>query len=94
MKKRPVLRIVLIVTALLALLSTLGVGVLAETPQPTTESETPMADEATTDDAPAPTATALLEGIIETRTPEPTATPGLIEEEVEKLAKAAGVHQS
>ena len=43
-------------------------------------------------DTPAPTATALLEGVIETRTPEPTATPGLIADEVEKLARATGLY--
>jgi MscS family membrane protein len=94
MKKKLGLYIVLIVASLLVLLSTLGTVVLAETPQPetATESETPTGD-TPTGDAPAPTATALLEGVVETRTPEPTATPGLLEEEVERLARATGLYR-
>jgi small-conductance mechanosensitive channel len=76
--------------------------VSAETPQPdiapesTAEHDTSTAEPdtaATEDDAPAPTATGVLEGVIETRTPEPTATPGLIAEEVEKLARATGLYR-
>jgi len=94
MKARPVLRTILIVASLLVLISTLGTVVLAQTPQPgTTPGSTAEPDTAATEgDTPAPTATALLEGVIETRTPEPTATPGLLEEEVEKLAEATGLH--
>jgi MscS family membrane protein len=38
-----------------------------------------------------PTATRLLEGVVETRTPMPTATPGRIEREVNQLAARAGL---
>jgi small-conductance mechanosensitive channel len=41
--------------------------------------------------APAPTATPLLGGVIVTRTPEPTATPGLVEREVEEALVRAGL---
>ena len=75
-----------------------GIGSFAETtqpettPEPMTDGETPAEGEAPTGETPAPTATALLEGIVETRTPEPTATPGLLAEEVEKLARATGLY--
>lgn len=39
----------------------------------------------------APTATTPLEGLVETRTPEPTATPGQIAREVEKAVARAGL---
>ena len=38
-----------------------------------------------------PTATRVLEGVVETRTPVPTATPGRIEREVNRLAARAGL---
>jgi len=40
---------------------------------------------------PAPTPTELLEGVIVTRTPQPTATPGRVEQQVEELAETAGL---
>jgi MscS family membrane protein len=43
---------------------------------------------------PAPTPTDLLEGVIITRTPEPTATPGRIEQQVEELAETVGLAQT
>ncbi|MGD8622939.1 MAG: mechanosensitive ion channel family protein [Anaerolineae bacterium] len=38
-----------------------------------------------------PTATDLLEGVVVTRTPEPTATPGRVEQQVEELVDIAGL---
>jgi MscS family membrane protein len=58
---------------------------LAQTPAPS-EGTAPAAG-----DTPAPTPTALLDELIMTRTPEPTATPGRIEQQVEELAKKAGL---
>jgi small-conductance mechanosensitive channel len=43
---------------------------------------------------PTPEATDLLEGVIMTRTPEPTATPGRIERQVEELAETVGLAQT
>jgi len=40
---------------------------------------------------PEPTAASLLEGVVETRTPEPTATPGRTEQRVEQFAARAGL---
>ena len=42
-------------------------------------------------EAPVATPTALLEEIIMTRTPEPTATPGRVEQQVEELAETVGL---
>jgi hypothetical protein len=100
MKERGVPWSVLLVASLLVLLFALGIAVLAETPQPETTpestigDETPTEDEAPTGETPAPTATALLEGVIETRTPVPTATPGLISEEVERFARTTGLYRA
>ena len=93
MKERAILRTVLTVASLLVLLSALAMGVLADTPQPgTTPESTAERDTAATEgDTPAPTATALLEGVIETRTPEPTVTPSMIQQEVAKLVARAGL---
>jgi small-conductance mechanosensitive channel len=40
---------------------------------------------------PAPTPTDLLEGVIMTRTPEPTATPGRVEQQVEEVVETIGL---
>ena len=45
-------------------------------------------------EAPVATPTALLEEIIMTRTPEPTATPGRLEQQVEELAETVGLAQT
>jgi MscS family membrane protein len=54
------------------------------------ESETPTG-EVPAGETPAPTATSLFEGVITTRTPEPTATPGVLAEQAEQLATAVGL---
>jgi small-conductance mechanosensitive channel len=58
--------------------------VSAQTPEPPTP----------TDATPAPTATDVLEGIISTRTPEPTATPGVIQQQVEEVVEIIGLAQT
>jgi len=59
---------------------------MAQTPV----SETPTG-EASTGEAPAPTITRPFEGVVTTRTPEPTATPGVLTEQAEQLATAIGL---
>ena len=69
------------VLALLALLLTVGGMASANTPEPTSlEGE-----------GPAPTPTGLLDDVIMTRTPVPTATPGALQQEVAKLVARAGL---
>ena len=86
MEKRQLLFLVVCAVALLALFSTTGAQASADTPVP--------ADAATTapeGDEPAPTATGILEEVIAPRTPEPTATPGAVQEQVETLVARAGL---
>ncbi len=59
---------------------------MAQTPG----SETPTG-EVTTGETPAPTVTRPFEGVVTTRTPEPTATPGVLAEQAEQLATAVGL---
>jgi MscS family membrane protein len=83
----------------IGLLGASQLAVVAQTsePQATPEGTAGFAAEGVTPgdaaegDGPGPTATSLLEGIVETRTPVPTATPGLIGREVERLASRAGL---
>jgi MscS family membrane protein len=105
MNERSGLRIVLLVL-FVVLLSAFGQTGLAQTPtapaEPTpgatteavTQSSTPevMAEDGTpTDEEPAPTPTKLLEGVILTRTPMPTATPDLLAEGVSKITEETGL---
>jgi len=59
----------------------------AGTPEPTSLE----GGEEPTGDSPAPTPTGLLDDVIVTRTPVPTATPGVIQQEVAKLVTRAGL---
>jgi small-conductance mechanosensitive channel len=71
--------------ALLLVVVLAGKGVVsAQTPEPP----------APTDATPAPTATDLLESVISTRTPEPTATPGVIQQQVEEVVEIIGLAQT
>ena len=81
MKKRLLLVLILSVLALLVLSPAAGGVASADTPEPPSP----------TDASSAPTPTDLLEGVIVTRTPEPTATPGMIEQQVEELAETVGL---
>jgi small-conductance mechanosensitive channel len=58
--------------------------ILAQSPEPPSP----------TDPTPAPTATDLLEGVIITRTPEPTATPGMLQQQVEEVVETVGLAQT
>jgi hypothetical protein len=81
MKERWLLVLILSVSALLVL-TPAGQGVVsADTPEPPSP----------TDGTPAPAPTDPLEGVIIARTPEPTATPGRIEQQVEELAETVGL---
>jgi MscS family membrane protein len=81
MKRRALLVLIGSVAALLLVMSGWQMSVSAQTPPP------PSSTAAT----PKPTATDLLGGVIVTRTPEPTATPGLIQQQVEEIVEAVGV---
>jgi MscS family membrane protein len=86
MKKRLLLVLMLSVAVLLIPFPA-GEGIVfADTPEP----PSPM-DGSPTDESPTPEPTDLLEGVIMTRTPEPTATPGRVEQQVEELAETVGL---
>jgi small-conductance mechanosensitive channel len=93
MKRRNLLVLILSVTAWLVLFSTVSGLASANAPEPgITDSAT--AEPAPADDASTPAPTDLLEGVIVTRPPEPTATPGRIELQVEELAETVGLAQT
>ena len=90
MNKQP-LRAILIVVSMLVLLPYLGRAVLAETPPPGPTPVVTMESGSPTGVLPAPLATRVPEGAVLTRTPEPTATPGLIVEAVSTVAEKRGL---
>jgi MscS family membrane protein len=86
MEKRQLLHLVVCAVTLLTLFAAHGGLAFADTPAPADRaSAAPEGDE------PAPTATGLLEEVIATRTPEPTATPGVVQEQVAELVARAGL---
>lgn len=94
--KRDFLRTALFMISVLVLLPSFGQPVLAETPLPGPTPEVPMGSETPSGEMPtgilpAPLATRVPEGAVLTRTPEPTATPGLIVEGVSKVAEKSGL---
>ena len=99
MIKKDLLRTVLTLFTLLVLIPIFGGAVLAETPEPGSgTNDTPTSvptglveDNEALGEPPAPTATGVLDEVVMTRTPEPTATPGVIQEEVEELVARAGL---
>ena len=94
MMRRVLLLNALIVLAVLVSLPSVGNRegvVFAQTPPPGPTSEITTGSETPTGDRPAPIATRLPEGAALTRTPEPTATPGLIVEGVSKVAEVSGL---
>lgn len=99
MMKKEFLRTALMLLSLLVLPLSLGQAVLAETPEPGSgTNDTPASvptglveDNEALGEPPAPTATGVLDEVVMTRTPEPTATPGVIQEEVEELVARAGL---
>ena len=107
MKRTLVLYLVLGTAALLVLLSATGWTVLAQTPPaglPVTDTPEPGAELMSTpadaptglveDEVPAPTATGVLDDLVETRTPEPTATAGLITDQVDSFTQSIGLAQT
>jgi MscS family membrane protein len=86
MKRNLPLAVILSVLALVVLFPAVGRQVSADTPQPPSPTVEPY-----TGASPAPEPTDLLEGVIVTRTPEPTATPGRIERQVEEVAETVGL---
>ena len=64
---------------------------LAHTPPPGPTPAAPVGSATPTSVLPAPLATRVPEGAVLTRTPEPTATPGLIVEGVSKVAEKSGL---
>ena len=86
MEKRQLLLLAVCAVALLALFAAPGGLASADTPAP--EGGATAAPES---DQPAPTATGILEEVIATRTPEPTATPGAVQEQVANLVARAGL---
>jgi len=92
-------RAAILLLIVFALLLSAGAGTaMAQTPAPVpagTLSAAPLEGTGTAaGEASAPTPTALLDDVVPTRTPEPTATPGLIEQEVEKITAAVGLEEA
>ncbi len=95
MRRKPLLYPVLLALWLLLLFVAHAGVVLAQTPEPgsgpeaavTAQEEPPILEGSQT---PEPTPTHLLEGVIEERTPVPTATPGRLQQEVADLAVRTG----
>lgn len=81
----------LIVVSVLVLLSCASQVVFAETPPPGPTSAAPAGSAIPTSVLPASLATRVPEGAILTRTPEPTATPGLLLEAVSAVAENRGL---
>ena len=81
MENRILLLLIWSIAALQLALPGLAGPVSAQTPEP----PSPTAG------SPAPTATDPFGGVITTRTPEPTATPGLIQQQVEEMVESVGV---
>jgi MscS family membrane protein len=105
MKKRLLLILNLSTAALLVLSFAVGgvafaVPTQSGTPEPgLTETRTPdlaSPQDGTepVDESSDPTPTDVLEGVILTRTPMPTATPGVVEQEVERLTESVGLGQA
>ena len=82
----------LIVAALLVLPLSSGAAGVASTDLPDPLTPEPASPVVGTELTPEPTDP--LEGVILTRTPEPTATPGIVEQEVERFSQAVGLGQA
>ena len=96
MNRKPLLVLILSVLVLLALFLAVGGRASANAPGlGVTQSGTPEpaspAGASSTDAPSVPTPTSLLEEIISTRTPEPTATPDRLERQVEELVETVGL---
>jgi len=104
MGKRFLLVLTLSLATLLALSSVAGHRSLASqatsaTPEtspaqstaPSTAGSATPAPEGGQEPTPEPAPTDVLEGVVMTRTPEPTATPGRVEQQVEELVQTVGL---
>jgi small-conductance mechanosensitive channel len=103
-RKRLFLFLALNLATLLALASVVGQPALAsqgasatpganpaQSTAPSPDGSATPAPEGSEEPAVEPTPTDLLEGVVVTRTPEPTATPGRVEQQVEELVAIAGL---
>jgi len=83
---------------LVLMLLWLGVGMaLAQTPEPGATADNAQVEPTGTageEEAPAPTATGLLDEVLATRVPEPTATPGRLEQQVTQFVVRAGLSRA
>jgi small-conductance mechanosensitive channel len=66
----------------------------AQSTAPSPAGSATPAPEGSQEPTPEPTPTDLLEGVVMTRTPEPTATPGRVEQQVEDLVETVGLGQT
>ena len=102
MGKKLLLALNLSLVVLFALLPAAGWTAFANPADPDTpEAATPVpadpdqpAEDSSSGQAPAPTPTALLEDVAPSRTPEPTATPGVIQQGVTSLVTRAGLSRT
>jgi MscS family membrane protein len=91
--KKRVLYLTLGIVLVIGLVAAGQASVAAQTPDPQPSSQATQMSEGLQEASgePEPTATGLLEGVVETRTPEPTATPSGIERTVDQIAAQAGL---
>jgi len=99
MKRKLALGLLLTAISFFLLLSLAGEIILAQTPTPEAgPSSTPATTAGATTpqegEEPRPTPTGLLDEVVVTRTPAPTATPGFLSQEVAQLATRAGFYQA
>jgi len=92
-EKKRVLYLTLGIVLLIGLVAASQASAVAQTPDPQPSSQAMQMSEGLQEASgePEPTATGVLEGVVETRTPEPTATPSRIEQTVEQIAAQAGL---
>ena len=94
MKKRLHWSLVFSLVVVLVLVITVGGIVRADAAEFGTPEPASIEGETSAGDAPAPTPTGLLEDIVPTRTPAPTATPDRVERQVQDLTRRAGLAQT
>ena len=92
-QKKRVLYLIVGIVLLFGLLGASQASVVGQTPDPQPSPQATQMPEGLPEASsePEPTATGALEGIVETRTPEPTATPSGIERTVDQIAAQAGL---
>jgi MscS family membrane protein len=92
-EKKRVLYLALGLILLIGLLAARQASAVAQTPDPKPSPQATQMSEGLPEASgePEPTATGVLEGVVETRIPEPTATPSRIEQTVDLIAAQAGL---